>query len=344
MIFHGVHGDVVDARLLPQLISLDKNLIAAAFFLMKLIPAKFMVDRAVADRRLSPNGKIVETSSGTFGLALAIISALRGFRLTLVGDSSIDEALGARIRDLGTRLEIVDRPASQGGFQQARLDRVVELQHDDPELFWPSQYDSPQNPGAYSLLAEQLIGALGKIDCLIGAVGSGGSMCGTGKYLRLLFPTMDMIAVDTMNSVLFGQPDGSRLLRGLGNSLMPGILDHELFDQVHWVTAAEAFYATRQLHRKYGLYMGGTSGAAFLVARWYAKRNPDKNVVVLFPDEGHRYAMSIYDDNSLRELGAWVEKAPLEPLAAKHPSTTLTQWSKYDWNRRSLGRALGTIP
>lgn len=337
-----VHPNIVEARLLPNLVRLSDNLIAASFSLMKIIPAKFMLDKAASEGRLEPGGKIIETSSGTFGLALAMLCALKNYHLTLVSDPAIDRALGLRIKDLGARLEIVEIPAEKGGLQQARMDRMQQLQQDDPEQFWPSQYHNPQNSGAYAAFVELLAESLGKIDCLIGTVGSGGSMAGSGRYLRSIFPDIHLIAVDTMNSVLFGQPDGKRLLRGCGNSLMPQNLDHTLFNEVHWVTAAEAFCATRILHRRHALYMGGTSGAAFLVADWWARENPGKTAVVIFPDEGHRYATSIYDDDALKKMNAWVDDVPDLPHQAEAPSSSLSQWSYLHWDRKPLLEWVGS--
>jgi len=303
---------------------------------MKLIPAKFMLEQAEADGRLGPTAGVIETSSGTFGLALAMICALKGYRLALVSDTAIDRALALRIKDLGARLVVVTQPSEVGGFQQARLEKLEQLRQEDATQHWPCQYHSLLNRGAYAPFVEMLAETLGRVDCLVGTVGSGGSMSGSGAYLRSLFPDTRMIAVDTMNSVLFGQPDGKRILRGLGNSLMPQNLDHTLFDEVHWVGAAEAFFATRQLHRQHALYMGGTSGAAYLVADWWAKNNPGSSTVVIFPDEGHRYATSIYDDEVLKNIGAWSEARPLGPALVSSPRGNLERWSYLLWNRKPL--------
>src|SRR5260370_41266984 len=126
-------------------------------------------------------------------------------------------------------------------------------------------------------------------------------MCGTTGYLRELFPELHAVGIDTFGSVLFGQPDGPRQLRGLGNSLLPKNLDHTIFDEIHWVSAAEAYLATRMLHRQTSLFCGGTSGAAWMVASQWAKRNPKAKVVCIFPDDGYRYLDSIYQDEYLAE-------------------------------------------
>lgn len=307
---------------------------------MKLLPARFCLDRARDAGLLRPGTPIIETTSGTFGLALAILSALRGYRLILVSDPAIDGPLKRRLEDLGTQVEIVRQPAAVGGLQRARLDRLAQLQAEHPAHFWPSQYHNPHNPGAYGPLAELLLETIGRIDCVVGTVGSGGSMCGTARYIRLLFSDLRAIGVDTHGSVLFGQPDRKRLLRGLGNSIMPTNLDHSIFDEVHWVSAAEAFLATRILHRVHGLYMGGTSGAAYLVARWWAQQHPDARVVVLFPDEGYRYQETIYNDEWLHRQGIWLSELPVEPQSVAHPADAGPQWSSIQWNRRTYEQVL----
>jgi len=336
-----IHANFVDAIALPRLVWLRPNLIGLAFPLMKLLPARFMLDRAQENGLLEPDAVVIETSSGTFGLALSILCNLRGLNLILVSDPAIDTALQRRLRDLSTRLEIVQEPAQSGGFQQARLDRLDECRSECPRHFWPSQYDNPHNPGAYSKFAELLVETLGRIDCVVGSVGSGGSMCGTTSYLRLLFPDLYAIGVDTHGSVLFGQPDQKRTLRGLGNSLMPKNLDHSVFDEVHWVSGAEGFTSTRLLHRRHSLYMGPTSGASYMVARWWADKNPDATVVVLFPDEGYRYSETVYNDKWMREKHLFRTDMPGSPCIVDDPTAAGSDWTCMNWNRRTYEQVVG---
>src|SRR5262249_7590365 len=154
-----------------------------------------------------------------------------------------------------------------------------------PATFCPEQYSNPDNPRSYALVAELILEALGQVDCVVGPVGSGGSMSGTTTSLRSVLPPCRAIGVDTHPSILFGQDRGHRELRGLGMSLMPPNLDHRVFDHAHWLTAAAAYRGTRELHRDHALFMGPTSGAAFLVGRWWARANPDAMTVVMMPDE-----------------------------------------------------------
>jgi cysteine synthase len=332
----------IDCFELPRLVRLEKNLVAGAFTLMKLLPARFMLEKAVAAGEIGPETLVIETSSGTFGLALAIVSRLRGHRLIVIGDPVIDVNLVRKLEHLGASVSIVTEPAPVGGFQRARLDRVCELQEQHPDHYTPNQYDNANNPNSYGSVAELLVETLGQIDCLVGTVGSGGSVCGTARFLRTLFPDLNVVGVDTPGSVLFGTPDQPRLLRGLGNSIFPRNVDHETFDEIHWVGAAEAFAATHELYRRYCLYMGPTSGAAWLVASWWARSNPDANVVVFLPDEGHRYETTIYDP---KWLGAKVGVLPEldEPLEVGGPDEVSDGWSSMAWGRRSLDDVTANI-
>ncbi len=327
---------------LPRLDLLGSNLYGASFYLIKLLPARFILQTAHEEGRITRGSHIVETSSGTFGLALAMLAAAKDYRLTLISDPAIDDRLNARLQDLGARVEILRAPHPEGGYQRARLDRLQELRDEDPDAFWPNQYGNPDIPRSYDRVADYLVQEIGHIDCLVGTVGTGGSMVGTAKSLRAHFPGMTAIGVDTGKSILFGQHNGSRLLRGLGNSIMPSNLDHAVFDHVSWVPAGLAFNATRQLHRTHGLYMGGTSGAAYMVARWWARQHPDTTVVALFPDEGHRYADTIYNDQWLGMVPGAQDSLPNEPTPVHHPYDGEDIWSSFTWNRRSLQEVLSS--
>lgn len=335
------YSSVSEASLLPKLIRIKENLVVANFFLMKLMPASYILERAREENLIKEGSIIIETTSGTFGRALAILCAERGYKLILVSDPAIDEQLKCCLEDLGAQVEIVEEPAPVGGFQRARLDRMAELQAQFPNHFCPSQYANPYNPKAYAPFVELLNEAVGQVNCLVGAVGSGGSMSGTGNYLRRFYPNMRAIGVDTFGSVLFGQADASRLLRGLGNSLMPANLDHTIFDEAHWVSAAAAFRATREIYKKHALFVGPTSGAAFLVADWWASQNPDLTTVALLPDEGYRYLSTVYRDSWLIENAVNLSELPGKPQLVSHPLDAKPEWANIIWNRRRYEEVLG---
>jgi cysteine synthase A len=332
-----VERDAVAAMRMPRVVRLGPRLFGAVFPLMKLLPAGFILDAAESRGELGPETVVVETTSGTFGLGLAMRCALQRRPLILVGDPVIDERLRRRLSDLGARVEIVTEPAASGGYQASRLELVHRLRHELPSTFWPDQYGNPDNPRAYAGVAELLAETLGQVDCLVGPVGSGGSMCGTARYLRTVFPSLWTVGVDTHGSILFGLPEGHRALRGLGNGLLPPNLDHRLFDEVHWVGEREAYPATRALHREHALFMGPTSGAAYLVATWLSRRQPDAVVVAMLPDEGHRYQDTVYDDGWLAECGIAADAVPAGgPHMVGGPLQADGGWCGMLWNRRSL--------
>jgi cysteine synthase len=336
--------DATEAYRIPKLIRLGPNLFAASFTLMKMIPARFILRRAADAGLLEPSTVIVETTSGTFGLALAMQAVHMDRRLILVSDPVIDERLYRRLTDLGAVVERVPAAAAVGGYQASRLERLAQIQAELPATFCPAQYTNPDNPRSYATVAELLLETLGQVDCLVGPVGSGGSMCGTTTYLRSIVPECRAIGVDTHGSVLFGHRDHPRELRGLGMSLMPANVDHRVFDSVHWSTAAAAYAATRQLHRRHALFMGPTSGAAYLVARWWAQANPSALTVVMLPDEGYRYQDTVYDDEWLATRGHLDQPLPAEPVPVDEPSTLAGPWTSYDWGRRSYAEVMAADP
>ncbi|MFF0737891.1 pyridoxal-phosphate dependent enzyme [Streptomyces chartreusis] len=340
VVFHSEPAvNAVTADLLPHLVRLGPNLWGAAFKLMKMVPAHRIVTTAVATGDIGPDTVIVESTSGTFGLALAVNAALIGRRLVLVTDPAMDDRLCRRVSDLGTTIEMCPTPSALGEFQTVRLARLEAVRAQYPDNFWPRQYDNPLNAASYGIVAEHLAQRLGRIDALIGPVGSGGSMCGTAAGLRRHHSDLVAVGVDTPGSVLFGQPDQVRELRGLGNSVLPGNLDHTAFDEVHWCPAGEAYRETRRLHAQHALFHGPTSGAAMAVARWWSVRNPQARTVVMLPDQGDRYLDTVYDDTWL-SADPRRRAAGSEPCEVKRP-TGETHWTWMRWDRRTPAEVLG---
>jgi cysteine synthase len=335
------HASIVEATELPRIIALTANLHAVAFSLMKLLPARYIIERAEAAGRLAPGTPVLETSSGTFGLGLALVCRLRGYPLTIVGDAAIDEDLRTRLEMLGARVEIVPDNGHPGGIQGARLDRLKELHREQPGSFIPDQYGNPDNGRAYEIVGDLVLDTVGAPDCLVGPVGSGGSTGGLAAALRRARGSMRMIGVDTHGSTIFGQPNSSRLLRGLGSSIRPGNVRYTAYDEVHWVTPAEAYRATHALYREHALFMGPTSGASYLAAAWWARRHPDEQVLMVLPDEGHRYQNTVYSAEWLAAHGIDMQDRPQEPALVSHPLDAARQWSRLVWGRRGYAEVVG---
>ncbi|ARE73473.1 pyridoxal-phosphate dependent enzyme [Streptomyces sp. NPDC059558] len=257
---------------------------------------------------LKPGDPVIESSSGTMALGVALVGRSLGHEVHIVTDPRIDPVTLAKLRALGCRVHIVEAMTSHG-WQSARLERLAELRGELPGAFWPQQYTNPDNPGAYRTLAGELLEDLGRFDTLVGAVGSGGSLCGTARALRAALPALHVVGVDCVGSALFGQPDvPQRLQSGLGNSLLPKNLDRTLVDEVHWLNDHEAFAATWDLAREQQIFGGNTSGSVYRVLTGLAERaEPGTRIVGILPDRGDRYADTVYNDehwdaNRLREV------------------------------------------
>jgi cysteine synthase A len=237
-------------------------------------------------------------------------------------------------------VEIVEPVDKPGGIQQARLERLEEICAANPGCYIPRQYDNPDNPASYASVGDLLRETLGTIDCLIGAVGSGGSTGGIAKTIRQRGVALHLLGVDSHASVIFGREDGLRLLRGLGSSIFPRNVAYEAYDEIHWVAPEEVFHATRELYRNYGLFMGPTSGAAYMAGSWWAKVNRNGKAVMLFPDEGYRYQDTVYSDDWLYTNGMFSEERRGCPVLVERPSDAGATWSKINWSGRSLDSVL----
>ncbi|GAA1510095.1 PLP-dependent cysteine synthase family protein [Sphaerisporangium rubeum] len=261
-------------------------------------PALHMIRRARARGDLRPGATIVESTSGTLGLGLALAGIVFGHPVVLVGDPGMEPLMRRLLISYGVRLEIVTEPHPTGGWQQARRTRVQDLLRAIPGAYCPDQYNNPDNVGAYAGLAHELLARLPHIDILVCSVGTGGHSAGIGKVLRQHFPGLTLVGVDTVGSTIFGQPARPRLMRGLGSSIHPRNVAYDAFSEVHWVNAAEAVWACRTLAARHYVSGGWSTGAVALVARWLAATQAgDPVIVAIFPDGPWRYWDTVYDDD-----------------------------------------------
>ncbi|MBD0693874.1 pyridoxal-phosphate dependent enzyme [Streptomyces sp. CBMA123] len=279
----------------PEGVEVYAKLELANAFAMKDRVARQVVTEARRSGALKPGAPIVESSSGTMALGLALVGTHLGHPVHIVTDPRIDPVTLAKLRTLGCEVHVVSAMGEQG-WQSARLDLLAELMTGLPGAFWPRQYSNPQNPAAYRGLAQELVADLGTVDVVVGSVGSGGSLCGTSRALLERFPELKVVGVDAVGSVLFGQPDvPTRRQGGLGNSLHPDNIDYRLIDEVHWLSDDEAFAATRALAREQKIFAGNTSGSVYRVLTHLAAHAaPGTRLVGIMPDRGDRYVDTVY--------------------------------------------------
>ncbi|MDA9536988.1 hypothetical protein ACM41_12135 [Bradyrhizobium sp. CCBAU 21362] len=334
-------SDIIGAHAPLTIVSLwPENLAAIDFRMMKIFPALNIVETGLRNGDIRPDATIVETSSGSMALGLAIVCLRFGLKLHIFGDHAIELPLKRTLEELGTEVHLVEATASEANVQLLRRQALLKF-IDRTSATWVRQYDNPGNRLSYARPAEEAIRRLGKIDVLVATVGSGGSSCGLAHYCRAFFPDMKLVGIDTFGSVLFGQPAGRRDLRGLGNSILPRNVLHDAFDEVHWVGANEAYQAARRLHRETSLKRGPTSGAAYLVAKWYAEVFPRSKVLAVFPDDSSRYEHTVYDPAWMNKHGYYGELAATQPAIVDHPLCASGGWCRFDWSRRSLIDVIG---
>ncbi|MFF3643523.1 PLP-dependent cysteine synthase family protein [Streptomyces sp. NPDC002564] len=293
-------------------------------------PGLHMVERALARGELEPGRRIVESTSGTLGLGLALAGTVHGHPVTLVTDPGLEPSMTRLLAAYGATVDTVPDPHPAGGWQQARRDRVAELLAEHPGSWCPDQYGNPDNVSAYTPLALELAAQIGHIDVLVCSVGTGGHSAGISRVLRQLYPGLRLVGVDTVGSTIFGQPARPRLMRGLGSSIYPRNVAYENFGEVHWVSPAESVWACRRLATSHHATGGWSVGAVALVAGWLARTLPrDARIVAVFPDGPQRYLETVYDDPYCARHGL-LDGAPApEPDVVGRPDEKeITRWTR----------------
>ncbi|MBL1076582.1 PLP-dependent cysteine synthase family protein [Nocardia sp. 2] len=288
---------------------------------MKDRPALHMVRRAEQRGDLAPGARIIESTSGTLGLGLALAGLVYRHPVTVVTDPGLEPLVARMLTAYGARVDLVAQPHPVGGWQQARRDRVAELLAAEPDSWCPDQYTNPDNVDGYESLALELVDQLGGVDILVCAVGTGGHSAGVARVLRRVNPDLRLIGVDTVASTIFGQAAGPRLMRGLGSSIHPRNVDYPAFAEIHWVAPAEAVWACRTLAATHHASGGWSVGAVALVAGWAARTHaPGTRIAAVFPDGPHRYFDTVYNDSYCEEHGVLGTAPPIDPETITHPA------------------------
>ena len=254
-----------------------------------------MIEEAEAAGLIEPGvTTIVEPTSGNTGIALAWVAAAKGYRLILTMPESM--SLERRVLLLGYGAELVLTPASEGMSGAVR--RAEEIVADTPNAWMPQQFNNPANPEIHrrTTAVELWEDTDGKIDILVGGVGTGGTITGAGQVLKHLKPELQVVAVEPAESPLLatGQA-GPHKIQGLGANFVPEVLDREIYDEIIHVDAQTAIAAEHELMVKEGLLKGISCGAAAAAAREVARRpeNEGKLIVVILPDTGERYLSTV---------------------------------------------------
>ena len=252
--------------------------------------AKSMLADAEARGLLRPGSVIIEPTSGNTGVGLAALATVRGYRIILTMPETMSAERRSLLRAYGAELVLTEGAKGMSGA----IEKARELAAQIPDSFVPGQFQNPANPAAHAAATGPEIWADtdGEVDIFVAGVGTGGTISGTGAYLKSQNPNIKVVAVEPAESpVLSGGAAGKHGIQGIGAGFVPEILDTEIYDEILPVTSADALAAQRSLTKTEGILTGISSGAALHAATQLAKRaeNAGKMIVVLLPDTGERY-------------------------------------------------------
>lgn len=248
-----------------------------------------MIDEAEKEGKLKPGGTIVEPTSGNTGIGLALVAAVRGYKLILVMPEGMSLERASLLSSYGAQLVLT--PAREG--MRGSIKEAESMLSQNPEYFMPNQFANPANPAMHrKTTALEILDALnGRVDAFVAAVGTGGTITGCGEVFKERNPAVKIVALEPAGSpVLSGGEPGPHKIQGIGAGFVPTVLNRSLLDQVMTVTDEEAYQTTKQLAKKEGLLVGISAGANVFAAQKVAETmGPGKNVVTVLCDTGERY-------------------------------------------------------
>lgn len=255
-------------------------------------PALNMIEKAEREGLINKDTVIIEPTSGNTGIGLALVCAIRGYRMILTMPETMSLERRKLLAAYGAELVLTD---GQKGMQGA-VDKAEELHREIKNSFIPQQFANPANPEAHALTAEEIWNDTdGKVDIVVAGAGTGGTICGISKALKEKNPNIKAVAVEPYeNQVLKGEKAGAHKIQGIGANFVPENFDKNLVDEILPVKSDEAILTARRLAKEEGILAGISSGAALLAAIELSKRpeNKEKLIVVILPDSGERYLSS----------------------------------------------------
>ena len=252
-----------------------------------------MIIDAVRRGKITKDTVIVEPTSGNQGIGLALVGAVLGYKVRIIMPDSVSVERQKLMRHYGAEVVLIHDAGNIGDAIENCLQTALQMQKDDPNVFVPQQFENPANPmiHRHQTGLEILEQVGGPIDGFCSGIGTGGTITGIGETLKALNPHMTIWAVEPENAaILAGGTIGSHLQMGIGDGVIPAILNQNIYEDIYIVTDEEAIQTARDLARKEGLMCGISSGTNVAAAIALAKKlGPGKTVVTILPDTAERY-------------------------------------------------------
>ncbi len=253
-----------------------------------------MIEDAEKRGLLTPGAVIIEPTSGNTGIGLAMVCAVKGYKMILTMPETMSLERRKLLQAFGAEIVLTDGEKGMKGS----IDKAMELREQIPDSFIPMQFNNPANPAIHEITTAEEIwnDTDGKVDIVIAGVGTGGTISGLGKRLKEKNPDIQIVAIEPFRSqVLVGKPAGSHAIQGIGANFVPRNFNREVVDVIYPVGDIDAVDTARKLATDEGILCGISSGAAMYAALEFAKMrdNDGKLIVTILPDTGERYLSSV---------------------------------------------------
>jgi cysteine synthase A len=265
-----------------------------------------MIEEAEKEGRINKESVIIDSTSGNLGIALAMVGAVKGYKVICIVDPKTSVSNLQMLKSLGSQIETVTVADSPSGYLRARIRRRDELLGEIPNAWCPDQYRNPANPLAHYLgTGREILDECGRVDYLVCAVSTGGTITGCAKALKEKYPDVKVVGVDAEGSAIFGDTPKKRFQTGVGSSLcaeeLPNI-NTALIDKVYLIGDEEAFVTARALAREEGIMVGGSSGTATFGALLISEElDKPAVIVVVLPDRYEHNLNECHSDEWMQE-------------------------------------------